>query len=106
MAGAIEALMLVVELGGPTMFARIRVMRALNPGVAGVGIGPIGESLKTIRPLLCSVHQIDQTLMPQSSAQTTGFAAQYLMILRICTSCRLANCLKKCGWSLGWQWAM
>jgi hypothetical protein len=30
MAGAIEALMLVVELGGPTMFARIGVMRALN----------------------------------------------------------------------------
>jgi hypothetical protein len=27
---AIEALMLVVELGGPTMFARIGVMRALN----------------------------------------------------------------------------
>jgi hypothetical protein len=27
---AIEALMLVVELGGPTMFARIGVMQALN----------------------------------------------------------------------------
>ena len=27
---AIEALMLVAELGGPTMFARIGVMRALN----------------------------------------------------------------------------
>ena len=27
---AIEALMLVVKLGGPTMFARIGVMRALN----------------------------------------------------------------------------
>jgi hypothetical protein len=27
---AIEALILVVELGGPTMFARIGVMRALN----------------------------------------------------------------------------
>jgi hypothetical protein len=27
---AIEALMLVVELGGPTMFARIGIMRALN----------------------------------------------------------------------------
>jgi hypothetical protein len=27
---AIEGLMLVAELGGPTMFARIRVMRALN----------------------------------------------------------------------------
>ena len=27
---AIEALMLVVDLGGPTMFARIGVVRALN----------------------------------------------------------------------------
>ena len=27
---AIEALMLVVDLGGPTMFARIGIMRALN----------------------------------------------------------------------------
>ena len=27
---AIQALMLVAELGGPTMFARIGVMRALN----------------------------------------------------------------------------
>ena len=27
---AIESLMLVTELGGPTMFARIGVMRALN----------------------------------------------------------------------------
>ena len=29
---AIEALMLVVELGGPTMFARIGVMQALDRG--------------------------------------------------------------------------
>jgi hypothetical protein len=29
---AIEALMLVVELGGPTMMARVGVMRALNRG--------------------------------------------------------------------------
>jgi hypothetical protein len=29
---AIEAMMLVVELGGPTMFARIGVMQALNRG--------------------------------------------------------------------------
>jgi hypothetical protein len=29
---AIQALMLVVERNGPTMFARIRVMRALNRG--------------------------------------------------------------------------
>ncbi|WP_038967211.1 hypothetical protein [Bradyrhizobium diazoefficiens] len=28
--GAMEALLLVVERGGPTMFARIGVMRALN----------------------------------------------------------------------------
>ena len=31
---AIEALMVVVEHGGPTMFARIGVMRALNRGYA------------------------------------------------------------------------
>ena len=31
---AIEILMLVVELGGPTMMARIGVMRALNRGQA------------------------------------------------------------------------
>jgi hypothetical protein len=30
---AIESLMLVAELGGPTMFARIGVMRALNRNV-------------------------------------------------------------------------
>jgi hypothetical protein len=30
MAAAIEALMLVADRGGPTMFARISVMRALN----------------------------------------------------------------------------
>ena len=29
---AIEGVMLVVELGGPTMFARIGIMRALNRG--------------------------------------------------------------------------
>ncbi|WP_338075165.1 hypothetical protein [Bradyrhizobium erythrophlei] len=29
---AMEALLLVAELGGPTMFARIGVMRALNHG--------------------------------------------------------------------------
>jgi hypothetical protein len=33
---AIEALMLVVELGGPAMFARIGVMRALNRHVERV----------------------------------------------------------------------
>lgn len=30
--GAIEALLLVVELNGPTMMARIGIMRALNRG--------------------------------------------------------------------------
>ena len=33
---AIESLMLVAELGGPTMFARIGVMRALNRHVERV----------------------------------------------------------------------
>jgi len=33
---AIESLMLVVKLGGPTMFARIGVMRALNRHVERV----------------------------------------------------------------------
>jgi hypothetical protein len=33
---AIESLMLVAELGGPTMFARIGVMRALNRNVERV----------------------------------------------------------------------
>jgi hypothetical protein len=33
---AMEALVLVVELGGPTMFARIGFMRALNRGVPRV----------------------------------------------------------------------
>jgi hypothetical protein len=33
---AMEALMLVAELGGPTMFARIGVMRALNRNVERV----------------------------------------------------------------------
>jgi hypothetical protein len=33
---AMEALLLVVELGGPTMFARIGVMRALNRHVQRV----------------------------------------------------------------------
>ena len=31
-----EALLLVVDLGGPTMFARIGVMKALNRGVERV----------------------------------------------------------------------
>jgi hypothetical protein len=34
MAGAMEALILVATLGGPTMFARIGVLRALTVGMA------------------------------------------------------------------------
>jgi hypothetical protein len=36
MQAAMEALLLVAELGGPTMFARIGVMRALNRHVERV----------------------------------------------------------------------
>jgi len=35
-AGRVEALLLVVELNGPTMMARIGVMRALNRNVERV----------------------------------------------------------------------
>src|SRR6266536_6298813 len=37
---AIEALILVVDLGGPTMFARIGMMRALNGGRSAVSATP------------------------------------------------------------------
>jgi hypothetical protein len=37
---AMEALLLVVERGGPTMFARIGVMRALNRGKPAPQIEP------------------------------------------------------------------
>jgi hypothetical protein len=36
---AMEALLLVAESGGPTMFARIGVMRALNLHVGSIGRG-------------------------------------------------------------------
>jgi hypothetical protein len=42
---AIEALMLVVELNGPTMFARIGVVRALNLPRSPVQSGAQGSSL-------------------------------------------------------------
>jgi hypothetical protein len=51
MAGAIEALMLVVELGGPTMFARIGVMRALNPSQ-----GPLGKCSNGYQSLDRAAH--------------------------------------------------
>ena len=37
---AMEALMLVVERGGPTMFARIGMMRALNRGKPNLELEP------------------------------------------------------------------
>jgi hypothetical protein len=50
---AIEALMLVAELGGPTMFARIGVMRALNRNFERV-FGP-GCSVK----IMAHVHDAE-----------------------------------------------
>jgi hypothetical protein len=46
-----EALLLVAELGGPTMFARIGVMRALNRNVERVfnRRARAGSGLSTIR---------------------------------------------------------
>ena len=45
---AMEALILVADLGGPTMFARIGIMKALNRQASGYSIRPtriiIGES--------------------------------------------------------------
>jgi hypothetical protein len=40
-AGAMEALILVVDNNGPTMFARIGVMRALNRNVARRAAGSV-----------------------------------------------------------------
>jgi hypothetical protein len=40
---AMEALILVAELGGPTMFAGIGIMRALNPSSSQ---GPLGKMLE------------------------------------------------------------
>lgn len=44
---AIEALMLVAELGGPTMFARIGVMRALNAKKAPAN--PVSRARRSVR---------------------------------------------------------
>jgi hypothetical protein len=46
---AIEALILVAELAGPTMFARIGVMRALNAGKPDPAITPRRKSAKAYR---------------------------------------------------------
>ncbi|WMT73424.1 hypothetical protein [Bradyrhizobium sp. Ash2021] len=46
---AIEALMLVVGLGGPTMFARIGVVRALNRGSAAGIPSPRKKAAKKYR---------------------------------------------------------
>ena len=44
-----EALMLVVERGGPTMFARIGIMRALNRGKLPLDSGPQRKKVKAYR---------------------------------------------------------
>ena len=54
---AIEVLMLVADRGGPTMFARLRVMRALNrhvervfyPFAQGKALGPAQTRARSIR---------------------------------------------------------
>jgi hypothetical protein len=46
---AMEALILVATLGGPTMFARIGVMRALNHGKPDPAIVPQGKRAKVYK---------------------------------------------------------
>jgi hypothetical protein len=46
---AMEALLLVVERGGPTMFARIGIMRALNRGKPGPNLQPERKPAKKFR---------------------------------------------------------
>jgi hypothetical protein len=46
---AIEALLLVVERNGPTMFARIGMMRALNHGKTAPAMAPRGKRAKAYR---------------------------------------------------------
>nr|WP_249149150.1 hypothetical protein [Bradyrhizobium manausense] len=46
---AMEALLLVVERGGPTMFARIGIMRALNSGKPPPDSGPRRKKAKAYR---------------------------------------------------------
>ena len=47
--GAMEALILVAEKGGPTMFARIGIMRALNSGKVSPDAGPRRKKPKAYR---------------------------------------------------------
>ena len=44
-----EALILVATLGGPTIFARIGVMRALNHGKPDLAIVPQGKRAKVYK---------------------------------------------------------
>ncbi|MHC2619191.1 hypothetical protein ACVIW2_001223 [Bradyrhizobium huanghuaihaiense] len=44
-----EALLLVVEFAGPTMFARIGIMRALNRGKPPPDSGPRRKKTKAYR---------------------------------------------------------
>jgi hypothetical protein len=46
---AMQALLLVAEQDGPTMFARIGVMRALRGNEAQVALASRGERAKTYR---------------------------------------------------------
>jgi hypothetical protein len=46
---AMEALILVAELGGPTMFARIGIMRALNASKPAPAITPRHKGAKAYR---------------------------------------------------------
>ncbi|SDJ47063.1 hypothetical protein SAMN05216338_105062 [Bradyrhizobium sp. Rc2d] len=46
---AVEALILVAESGGPTMFARIGIMRALNRGKTPPDAGPRYKKAKAYR---------------------------------------------------------
>jgi hypothetical protein len=46
---AIEALILVADLGGPTMFARIGIMRALNRGKPDPAITPSRKRTKEFK---------------------------------------------------------
>lgn len=46
---AVEALLLVAERGGPTMLARIAMMRALNAGKPPPKIEPRRKRVKTFR---------------------------------------------------------
>ncbi len=46
---ALEALLLVVERGGPTMFARIGMMRAINRGRPNPDVAPRGKRVRRYR---------------------------------------------------------